>query len=231
MKTRWLLVGLLLTLTALATTALVIWGEQIRACLADDVFKMLCQLVLIVGVGGVASLVLDELNRARELRDANLSLLRSTLSDLVRSYNDIKRLRRLLRAQSIRPNVDASSAFVLRDEYSMLLQQLNEAQLTLETQARLIEGNKDRYPHHRDLHEGLEHAEKYVGHIIKEWEENLGSFTGTPLQKPLAELHALCCFVSEASRSFEPSFSKPMSKAMTILAQAIGEPRKARSAT
>jgi hypothetical protein len=80
MKSRWLLVGPSLTLTGLAATALGIRTKQMQNYSAAAVFKMLCQIVLLGGVGAVVSFVLDQLNREREPRDA-IFLLRTTHPD------------------------------------------------------------------------------------------------------------------------------------------------------
>ena len=188
MNRRWLIIGSLLALAILATAALCVWGDQLAALLNAEVFKLLAQLILLVGFGGVASLVLEELNRAREQRDAMRAQLRQTLADILRSYNEVKRLRRLLRAQAVRPNAKDPNAIVYRDEYGALLKSLNDAQLQLETHARLIEGNPDQYPNSEILIRNVRTAEKYLGNIITEWEENLASFSGTPPQKRLADL-------------------------------------------
>ena len=221
MNRRWRIIGSLLALTILGTAALCVWGKQLAEKLNTEVFKLVAQLILLVGFGGVASLVLEELNRAREQRDAMRAQLRETLADILRSYNEVKRLRRLLRAQAVRPTAKDPNAIVYRDEYGALLKSLNDAQLQLETHARLIEGNPDQYPNSEILIRNVRTAEKYLGNIITEWEEHLACFSGTPPQKRLADLPALKCFLGKAQICFGPTVGDPISAALVALSYSI----------
>lgn len=221
MRTRRILIVALLLFTLVVTAVLVTRGKEIAGYLEPEVFKLLASLVIVAGVGGVASLVLDELNASRDSREADRTLLRGTLSELVSSYNDIKSVRRRLRAQAIRPDSENANAYVLRDAYESLLQCLNEAQLKLEAQARLIAGNEAAYPNAERLFELLGGAESYVGDIISEWEDRLGGFKEPQDQNRLADFAVLRCFLADAKRSFKPSFARPMDEVFSILGKAI----------
>jgi hypothetical protein len=142
-------------------------GREIAASLEPEVFKLLANLVIVVGIGGVASLVLSELNASHERLEAKRKLLRGALSELVSSYNDIKSVRRRLRAEAIRPDSEDANAYVLRDSYGPLLQRLNEAQLRLEAQVRLVEGNEAQYPEAKRLLKLLRDTESYLGELLK----------------------------------------------------------------
>jgi hypothetical protein len=111
---------------------------------------------------------------------------------------------------------------VLHDPYGSLLQRLNDAQLTLESHIRLIEGNQGHYPQATRLLKLLSDAESYLGHIISEWEKRLGRFADEPNQNKLGEFLMLRCFVSEAKQSFKPGFANPLAEAFSILGRAIG---------
>jgi hypothetical protein len=218
---RWLFPASLLTLAFLGALVLIARGDWIAARVNSEVFKVLAQLVLLTALGGVGSLAIEEFRRALERREQTKERLRNALSGLITSYNEIKGLRRRLRAEAIRPNSEDPAAVVNGDEYATLLQRLNDAQLTIEAYVRLIEGNTDLYPDSPVLIDELGTAEKYLGKLITEWEKNLGTFQGTPSQQSLAKLPLLRCFVGDASMGFKPSFSDPISKVLVILSRAI----------
>jgi hypothetical protein len=221
MRTRWILIAALLLFTLVATAVLVTRGYEISGYLHAEVFKLLAQLVIVAGVGGVATLVLNELNASRDRREANRTLLRATLNELVGSYNDIKAVRRRLRAQAIRPDPDNANAYVLRDTYDSLLQCLNESQLKLEAHVRLIDKNRPQYPDAEQLLRSLGDAESYLGNIIKEWEHRLGGFKEPQDQNRLADFDGLRCFVADALQSFKPGFAVPLENVFHILGRAL----------
>jgi hypothetical protein len=223
MRTSWILITVLLLVTLAATAVLMIGGNEIARSLHPEVFKLLATLVITAGIGGLASLVLNELNISRERREANRTLLRATLGELVSSYNEVKSVRRRLRAQALRPDSEDANAYVLRDPYESLLQRLNEFQLKLEAQVRLLEGNKAQYPEPKRLLKLLGDAESYLGKVTGEWEDRLGHFKEVPEQNKLADFVVLRCFVADAKQSFKPRFASPMEKVFSILAKAIGK--------
>src|SRR5262249_41546236 len=179
------------------------WGSWIAQRVEREVFKVLPELVLFVGLGGLGSLVIDEINRERERRQQTRERLRNALSDLVRSYNEIKSLRRRLRAEAIRPNSASPDAVVTRREYAALLQSLNDARLGIEAYVHWIRGNRDLSPDPQLLIQDLGRAEQYLGRLITEWEKNLGVFRGEPPRRPLAKLRTLRRFVGDPHTGFK----------------------------
>jgi hypothetical protein len=145
MRLRWLLISLL-TLFCLATVVLWIWGIQISSGVQPEVFKLVAGLVITGGVGGLLTFVLNTVNVAREKREAIRTIRRTAHEDIVTSYNEIKGVRRQIRAEAIRPNYLHPDAHVLKKPYSELMLRLSTAQLQLESHLRLIEGNRSQYP-------------------------------------------------------------------------------------
>ena len=91
----------------------------------------------------------------------------------------------------------------------------------METQLRLIEGNKEQYPEPENLDKLLGDAEGYLGHLISEWERRLGSLSEAPEQNKLADFEFLSCFLAKAKQSFKPGFAEPLSKVFAIIGVAI----------
>jgi hypothetical protein len=172
-------------------------------------------------IQGVGSFLVKEYNRSRERVEHRRGLLREAHKDLIHSYNEIKHLRRLLRAQAMHPTYHDPQAVVYRDSYGPLLERLSEAQLQLEDYVRRIRGNHDIYSDAQDLVENLNRAENYVGNLITEWEDNLGLFQGDPPQRTLTRLPALGCFLGDAKTAFKPCIADPMATVLDALSRAI----------
>jgi hypothetical protein len=220
---RRLFSAILLGLALFGAAAFVRWGDWIACKVHAEVFKVLAQLVLLAGLGGIGSLVVDELNRAGEHREQNRDRLRRTLSDIIKSYNTVKALRRRLRAEAVRPNPNDHGAVVYGEDYATLLRSLNDEQLNIEAHVRLIDGNRGLYPNSEFLMNELQTAEGYLGKLVTEWEDNLGAFTGQPSQRPLAILPRLRCFLGDPEMDFGPGFSGPISNVLVELSKAIAK--------
>lgn len=215
---------LVLAATVLGTIILVWRGDDLANSLQDDVFKLLVQLILISGIGGILSLSLAEFTRARERRQQLRDQQRKAFSDIVESYHEVKRLRRLLRAKAVRMEPNGAKDIVDRDEYDKLLQRLNELQLRCEFYVRYAVGNQDIYgAAGPEIVVNLGLAEKFLGKLISEWEDKLVTFSGEPPVQYLAELPKLTQFIAEANEGFGPSVADPMAKAFGALAKEIAK--------
>jgi hypothetical protein len=221
MRRNRALIAVLLTVTLLGATIFVLWGTSIASFMHPEVFKLLAGLVITTGIGGVASLVLSEVNAARERREADRTLVRQTLTDIVASYNDVKQIRRQLRAEAVRPEYRDSQAFVLPESYAKLLKGLSVAQLRVESHLRLIEGNRSCYPDSQQLVKRLGDAESYLGKLVAEWEKKTGGLVRQPQQNSLSEFKVLSSFVAEAKQGFKPGFAAPIEEVFSILGRAI----------
>jgi hypothetical protein len=221
MRKIWLILAGLFV--SAGTLVLLLFGNEIAPHLHKEVFKLLAQLIILAGICGLGSLVLSEISTSREHREVNRTLLRSTLNHLVGAYNEVKAVRRLLRADAVRPNYQDQHAYVLKEPYELLLRRLNDAQLELETQLRLVEGSKGQYPDSDTLCKLLSDAEEHIGDVISEWEERLGSFEAEPDKNRLVGFLVLRCFLASASRSFKPAFAIPMAQVFAILSTGIRE--------
>jgi hypothetical protein len=180
-------------------------------------------LIILAGIEGLGHVILTEINTSRERRDAKRTLLQTALSDIVGVYNEVKSVRRRLRAEAVRPNVMTQNAYVLKESYAALLRTLSEAQLKLETQLRLIEKNETLYPEPKRLRKLLADAEGYLGQLISEWERKLGSLSERPKKNKLADFEFLPCFLAKAKQCFRPAFAEPLGKVFGILGIAIAE--------
>lgn len=191
--------------------------------LDPEVFKVVAGIVGTGLLGLFATVTVGELSAAKERREAVRAMRRKTLADVVDVYNSVKGIRRTLRAEAIRPAYADPAAHVIVSRYLDLLPRLSEAQLRLEPQVRLVEGNKSTYPEPAELLKLLGDSEKYLGALVSEWEEHSGLLVGPPGVNPLAQFLALRCFVATASQSFKPGFAKPIAEALGMLGASISK--------
>ncbi|WP_157634186.1 hypothetical protein [Burkholderia ubonensis] len=221
-RASWYMTGYVALLLGIVGI-LALLGKQIAFGLQVEVFKVIATLVGTGLLGVFATFAINELNRQKERRDAERAMRRTMLADLITDYNGVKAIRRSLRAEAIRPVYSNPSAHVLKQRYLELLPKLNKAQLRLESVVRLIDGNKHAYPGHDELLKRVSAAEKYLGALIKEWEDRSGLLLDAPGTNALADFPRLRCFVDTASQSFGPGFADPIGEALGKLAATLAE--------
>lgn len=206
-----------------ASVLALVWGKNIPLGLNPEVFKVVAGLLGTGVLGLFATFAIGELSAAKERREAVRGIRRQTLEDIVEVYNLVKGIRRTLRAEAIRLACTDTAAHVIRSRYVDLLPRLSEAQLRLESQLRLIEGNRSTYPEPAELLKLLGDAEKYLGELVSEWEERCGLLVDAPALNPLEHFRVLRCFVAGAPQSFKPGFARPIAKALGRLGASIAK--------
>ena len=156
----------------------------------QEVAKTSLQVIAIAVIGGLASLITfshqqrrlaaaKELEVQRDERTRADELLRSTLEDTLKSYNQVKRIRRLLDADTRQPEHRAISV----DVYDQHLRGLVDLQLAFEHFKRsafkidtLIKRldlyeRTDAQASRCTLNETYASIEKYLNEVIKEYKE------------------------------------------------------------
>src|SRR4029077_3709866 len=115
-------IGTVVALSLLGIIAFLVKPAQIKEHLGEDVFKLTYQFLLLVVIGGALSLIYQEFQHHREeeskafererddvakkkerdaaTREAERSLQRQLLTEVVEAYNAAKKVRRLLRAKA-----------------------------------------------------------------------------------------------------------------------------------
>lgn len=215
---------IILSATVLGTAVLVWKGNELADYIQVDVFKLLAQLLLITGIGGIITLAITEFTRAREKRQQVKDLQRNAFSDLVESYNEVKQIRRQLRAKAVRREPDNTKLIVDRDMYDSLLTRLNDIQLQWEFYIRYAKANKDVYgTAEPTFTDELDIAQRFIGKVISEWEDELKTFSGEPPAKSLSDLTKLNNFIDKASNGFKPYVASPIGSTLMSLAEVIAK--------
>jgi hypothetical protein len=123
---------------------------QIRKHIDEKLFESTYQFFLITVIGGSVSLVYEayrhereaierERENEREERERQREIQRNLRTTIISAYHDLKKLRRLLRAQSIRLEPSAGERVILATEYNKYLEQLIDAELAIEQASRIAQ--------------------------------------------------------------------------------------------
>jgi hypothetical protein len=163
-----------------------------------------------------------ERTERRRLDDYRRDLAR----ELVEAYNDVKAVRRTLRAYGFRPP-DAGMVKLTADQVTEFHEQMSSlmrAQLSLERIKREIHSERRIFgTDTTDLVEKLGDAESYVNHVIGDWEK-LGTRVevGEDAYFVMREFEQLRGFLARAKdpdSKFKCSLSDPLDHAAKILRQ------------
>lgn len=195
----------------------------------SDLVKMTYQFCLIVVIGGAVTWLFREYTRVRERRESDSQELASLSQDLVRAYNDIKRIRRLLRARAQRGGSVTESETTIRcGVYEEFMGELNEVQLRLEGYKRRVHSEEPLFRKSEGLESALEEMEKYLHDIIEEYENALRSYEEGPPNLSITRLPKLAEFI--APRMSSPKIYNgifvPFRRALDSLAERQAELRK-----
>jgi hypothetical protein len=179
-----------------------------------EVFKLTYQFLLIVVVGGALSVAYKELEARRARRDAERDLQRKLQTDVARTYNTAKKIRRLLRAKAADSVPVKDTTPIRAAPYNELMQELNETQLEFEFLKKQAGNLCSNAP---DLAAALEAMESYLHEIVRDWEiARLPEQQGT---LRASELKHLLEFIGPhaSATTFRTSFQEPFEKAIFCL--------------
>jgi len=219
--------ALILTMLSIATGGVVvflIWGKQIEEHLQPEVFKLSFEFLLVVVVGGAVSLLYEQFSAERELRQKRRDLLRQMHAELLKAFNDAKRIRRKLRAhvgyksgRAFSPESKVRSA-----EYKEAMEAIIDAQLTFEVYAKRAEDTQLWFASGEGLAVELRKIEVYLNEIIDEYQEKANSFVEIPSGKALAELPVLAEFIGPVikDQKFDAEFKNAFRNALEKLDKA-----------
>lgn len=130
----------------------------------EEVFKFSLTVVL----GGIAALFFRSWEAGRQRREAARQAIREFHRGLLGPYNKVKKVRRLLRPNSMR---DGRGMVIGRAVFDTLMVDLEEAQLEFETSVHAIEANQALFgDQHSAIHGELKAIEEYLRDLLREYE-------------------------------------------------------------
>lgn len=239
MKRSSVFTTIIIAIFVLATVATVVLALDHKKWSGADylgleAFKLTYPFLLLVVLGGAISLVYKEFSSERNAVRAIQERLRNEAQrrrerwmalsrDLIETYSNSKRIRRLLRARALKKRGGGSPEGVAAEMmldvavYDKLIQELNDVQLSFETQARLAEADTSLETVAPGTRKHLRSIEKYLNRIIQENEDNLPTFTADSVS--LKSLPALKKYVGSYRdlHEFKAEFKEPLLAILTSL--------------
>lgn len=184
-----------------------ILDSNTRSQISLELTKLLLQFVIIVIIGGVVKMLIDESNRDREHAERLNEFRRALLEKLINAYMGAKRARRLLRAR-------AESV----EDYDQQLTIINEIQLELEAIKEQIETAPHAFTDVKNLGSCVESMADYLNQLIEEYENSLPKLREEPPTKTLSGLSELDDFTRHLRTSgFHSKFAQPYHSAVKAI--------------
>jgi hypothetical protein len=222
---RTVFVGLILAsaLVGLGAKMAHLSGDQIW----NEIAKAGVQLGIITIIGGGVGFALRRVDSIREERreksQSDLEAKRkqneyrlSVLGDITTSYNQVKAVRRTLRALGVMA-LTAPLTAEQANKFFAQMKSLNEAQLSLERVKREVDVRRISFEKGDDILCALNKAENYVNEIIKNWEkEGAGVVTGAP-PRVMGSFTQLQLFLEKHDKDFDEGIGDPMEKIQKLI--------------
>ncbi len=210
-----------------------IFGSNIKNSLDSQIVDSTYQFFLLTVVGGGGTLFFDsyrqnlqadkdEAEVQRENRDRRREIQRSLRSDLIKAFNEIVKVKRLLTAEAIVGGTSQDGEFLIGEEYKKQINTLIDSQLSIEFAYRVIAG-EDNLFQDEELVDSLKTINNYLRGIIDEFERSYRKFSEDCLVISLNEFPELSKFIhhsSEASR-IGVEYWAPAGKALIIIGKSI----------
>ena len=234
MKTKNVVTFILIAGVVLLLLFIVFKNEMLRL-LNEDLFKISYQFILLTVVGGIVSLVLENYSREQNVRrdkqvrqeekrykeqireqervTVRNKILLSFHDTLVETYNETKKIRRLLRARARRKSPSGDSNIQINmKEYDLLLQGLINAQLKFEFCVRQVKSNESLFGSNPAVLKNLQLIESYLNKIVNEYEDNFANLSSGEDNIVITDFPRLAEFIesrkegSRFSKSIKASF-------------------------
>jgi hypothetical protein len=207
----WVVAGVGMAALVLGVVAIGRWAvPDRREDLWVELAKAAIQLVVVIGLGGIVSVVLKTVEVSREQRRIRDERRFAVFRDLVNAYHQLKSVRRNLRMAGLRGGPDE-----LRPEQVEALRagmaSLVEVELTLEQVHRELDA-RSVFDWADEIRRHLQRLMTYVSKLISEWERNGGGFWPDRQTGRLQDLPALQAFLGVAKADFRPNAADPMGR-------------------
>ncbi len=214
-------IGLAFVLVAVIVTVTLWMVPERRDDIWVDLARAGIQLVVIIGLGGVVSLVLRDAEVSRDRRRQRDERRFAIFEQLVLAYHRLKFVRRNLRMVGIRSQPD-----VLRPEQVEALrtgmQTITEVQLTLEEIVRGLDA-RSVFEDAEKIHDLVNDLAAYVGGLVDEWERHGKCFWVDHQTRKVAELPTLQLFLGPARYDFRPNAADPLGRVELLVRAELPE--------
>jgi len=217
------LIRIVLTFAVGGVLSFLIWGKEFEKRLQVEVFKLSFEFLLVVVVGGAVSLLYEQFSKEQEQKEKRRDLLRQMHAELLKAYNDAKRIRRALRAHvGYRDGGLSPESRVYSADYKKAMEALIDAQLTFEVYTKRTDDTQLWFASGGAFAAELKKVESYLNKIIDEYEDKATSFVNAPSGMLITELPVLSEFISslEDAPNFRNEFKYAFRSALEKLYEA-----------
>ncbi len=208
---KWL--GILLVVLFVSSILGLIILDYFQALKKDsfgrEIGIILLQIISVGVIGTILSLLLAKFNQKQEqflkeqqafrmLHENKTQFKKDILHQLDKIYSDVKSIRRILRAKAFtipyNQAIATDDARVDLKYYDEALEDINSIQLQLEIIMKEIATNEKIVPSqtifkdYEKIQKSISDMEKYLGILVKEYEENRAKADGAPLSLPIKDL-------------------------------------------
>lgn len=210
-----------------------IFGSEIKKFVDEKVFESTYQFFLITIIGGGVSLIFEsyrrdleskerEAERQREEKEKRQEIQRSLRARLIVAFNDVKKVRRLLRAEAVQGKPNDKSEVVIREQYRKQMNALIDAQLSIDFAYRVIKYEPDLFQD-STLVGKLKKANKYLRNIIDEYEKCYRRFSDESTIIRIYGLPGLYDFIRpyDESEKIKQDFWNPFYEAFDIIGKIL----------
>jgi len=208
-----------------------------------EVFKLTYEFLLLIVIGGAVSLVYKTFEIEKEKREANRNFMRELHNDIVKTYNGVKKVRRLLRAKARDRIIQEDAYQILAKPYGKQLIALNDLQLDFEYFKFVVKNHPSLFSRrdYLEKEEGTSHEkvqptnkenlnletdlksmEGYLHDIVKEYEDHFLEVFKAGVMK-LERLHFLNEFLSrkDDEKEFNQEFKMPFHRVAVYLERLV----------
>ena len=115
-------------------------------------------------------------------------------------------------------NLAGAGLLVRASEYDGLMQTINEIQLNLEEVCKELKREDVALPEAETVKGYVKKMEKYLSHLVHEYEQKMPAFQGTPPSLPLSDMPNLQDLINPHPKSrIEQEFTRPYYDAIATL--------------
>jgi len=241
MKKARLVVMLLSILLVTIALLRLYFRDAAQGTIAFEVAKSLLQLGVVAVVGAFVSWAMTEYQREQNSKDKERDinrqryeyreeLLTSTLSRTVAAYSRTKTARRLLRARS--GAAPGGPGLIRKDDYDRFMEMVNDAQLELESLKGDVKTSEPAFASADSVLCCFKSMEKYLGKVVKEYEESRHTISDSKSSVDVRQLGALSDFLGPAKGSlFKSEVIDPYHDVQDFIRKDLLHPKLPRNGT
>jgi len=152
---------------------------------------------------------LEKEREKRQLRENNRDQYRKdSLDKLNKLYRKAKNARRMLRAKGFATLNENDEDLLIRSEYDLFMDDINDSQLELEDIRGQISTSQSAFLNPGGLESNLKDMDDYLGKLIRDYEKFRAGFSGNPPTRRIGDFPDTKSFLAHGGEDFKKYFSK-----------------------